>query len=144
MYLHVCRPARRRRSQVTAARSPSPAARQRENVFVNVFARARVALMAATAAALAGGGVVAAVSAHAAAVGCRVDYKVTSQWTGGFGGDVTVTNLGDAVNGWTLTWAFTAGQSVTQAWNASVTQSGSTVTATNVSYNGGIATNGSV
>ncbi|MFI5916025.1 pectinesterase family protein [Dactylosporangium sp. NPDC051541] len=77
-----------------------------------------------------------------AAAGCRVDYKVTNQWQGGFGADVTVTNLGDPVNGWTLTWTYTAGQSVTQAWNAAVTQSGAAVTARNVDYNANLATGG--
>jgi lysophospholipase L1-like esterase len=79
-----------------------------------------------------------------AATGCRVDYKVSSQWQGGFGGDVTVTNLGSAVNGWTLTWSFSAGQAVTQAWNATVTQTGSAVTAKNVSYNAVIAPDAAV
>ena len=53
-----------------------------------------------------------------AAAGCRVDYTVTNQWGAGFGADVKITNLGDAVSGWTLTWSFGAGQTVTQAWNA--------------------------
>ncbi|MFF0308840.1 cellulose binding domain-containing protein [Streptosporangium sp. NPDC004379] len=79
------------------------------------------------------------VTAHAAA-GCRVDYAVTSQWGGGFTGDVKVTNLGDPVNGWTLTWSFSAGQQVTQAWNATVTQSGSQVTAKDAGYNAALAT----
>jgi hypothetical protein len=51
---------------------------------------------------------------------------------------------GDALNGWRLTWSFPSGQSVAQAWNASVTQSGAAVTTTNLSYNGSVATNGSV
>ena len=86
-----------------------------------------------------------ALSSQAATSGCAVAYTVTSQWSGGFGGDVKVTNLGStAINGWTLTWSFTAGQSVAQAWNATVTQSGSTVTAANVSYNGTIASNATV
>ena len=96
-------------------------------------------------AALAGGGfAVTATAAGAAAAGCRVDYRITNQWTGGFGADVTVTNLGDPVTAWTLTWTFAAGQAVTQAWNATVSQSGTAVTARNASYNGSVATNGSV
>ncbi|MEW9529805.1 cellulose binding domain-containing protein [Microbispora sp. NPDC049125] len=83
-------------------------------------------------------------SAGAAATGCAVTYRITSQWSGGFGADVTVTNLGDTLNGWALTWTFTTGQSVTQAWNATVTQSGTGVTARNTDYNGTIASNGSV
>ncbi|GAA3453779.1 cellulose binding domain-containing protein [Dactylosporangium matsuzakiense] len=73
---------------------------------------------------------------------CRVAYRITNQWAGGFGGDVTITNLGGPITGWTLGWTFATGQSVTQAWNATVTQSGTAVTATNVSYNGALATGG--
>src|SRR5690242_19236515 len=59
-----------------------------------------------------------------AATGCRVDYAVTNQWTGGFGASVTVVNLGDPLNGWNLTFTFpAAGQAVTQGWNATWTQS---------------------
>src|SRR5690606_30012012 len=69
------------------------------------------------------------VVAHAAVTGCRVDYSVTAQWPGGFTADVNITNLGDPINGWTLTWSYAAGQTVTQAWNATITQSGAQVTA---------------
>jgi len=82
-----------------------------------------------------------AVSAHAAAAGCQVTYAVSSQWSGGFGATVSLTNLGDPLTGWTLTWSYSAGQQVTQAWNATVTQNGSQVTARNVSWNGALATN---
>ncbi|WP_433796879.1 cellulose binding domain-containing protein [Actinoplanes sp. CA-252034] len=80
----------------------------------------------------------------AAAAGCAVKYTVTSQWQGGFGADVAVTNLGDPLTGWTLTWNWPAGQSVTQAWNTTLTQSGSAVTARNAAFNGAVATNGTV
>nr|WP_184847466.1 cellulase family glycosylhydrolase [Allocatelliglobosispora scoriae] len=84
-----------------------------------------------------------AVSAQAAA-GCRVAYAVSSQWTGGFTANVTVTNLGDPLTGWNLAWTFPSGQQVTQAWNATVTSSGAQVTAANMSYNGAVATNATV
>src|SRR3954453_16443370 len=80
--------------------------------------------------------------AHAATAGCRVDYAVSSQWSGGFGADATITNPGDAPPDWTVTWTYPAGQTVTQAWNATVTQSGSVVTAKDAGYNGTLATNG--
>jgi glucuronoarabinoxylan endo-1,4-beta-xylanase len=80
--------------------------------------------------------------AGAAAAGCSVRYAVSSQWQGGFNADVTVTNLGDPITGWTLTWSFGAGQTVTQAWNATLAQTGAAVSARNVSYNASIATNG--
>ena len=86
-------------------------------------------------------GVMTALPASAAA-GCTVTYAVSSQWPGGFGANVTIKNLGDAVGSWTLVWSFSAGQTVTQAWNTTLTQSGSTVTAKNAGYNGSIATNG--
>jgi hypothetical protein len=93
---------------------------------------------------LAGSAAVAVALPAAAAAGCSVTYAVSSQWQGGFGAAVTITNLGDAINGWTLTWSYSAGQQVTQAWNTTLTQSGAAVTARNVSYNAAIATNGSV
>lgn len=80
--------------------------------------------------------------AHAAAVACSVRYTVASQWPGGFNADITITNLGDPVSSWRLTWAYAAGQRVTQAWSATVTQSGTQVTAANAAWNGAINTNG--
>lgn len=84
------------------------------------------------------------VPAAYAAVGCRVAYAVTNQWSGGFGAAVTITNLGDPVSGWRLVWTFGAGQTVTQLWNGSFIQSGAQVTVTNAGYNSEIATNGTV
>ncbi|QFZ17897.1 cellulase family glycosylhydrolase [Saccharothrix syringae] len=90
-----------------------------------------------------GTGLVATSNAEAAA-GCRVVYTTPSQWQGGFSGNVAVTNLGDPVNGWRLTWTFPSGQKVTQAWNATVTSSGADVTAADVGYNAAIATGATV
>ncbi|MEU8261382.1 cellulose binding domain-containing protein [Micromonospora sp. NPDC048999] len=106
------------------------------------ISRRRTALLAAASAATLLAGVLTTVAAAAATVACRVDYQVTNQWGGGFGADVTVTNLGDPVNGWTLTWSWTAGQQVTQAWNATVTQSGAQVAARDAGYNAAIGTGG--
>ncbi|TDB69655.1 cellulose-binding domain-containing protein, partial [Micromonospora sp. KC721] len=89
-------------------------------------------------------GTAAAVSPGAAATGCRVSYAASSQWQGGFGANITITNLGDPVSSWALTWSFPAGQTVGQAWSAELTQNGPDVTARNVGYNGSIATNGTV
>ncbi len=79
-----------------------------------------------------------------AAVACRVDYSVTSQWSGGFVASVNLTNLGDARTSWNLGWTFTNGETVTSAWNATVTQSGSAVTAASASWNGSLGTGASV
>ncbi|WP_183220689.1 non-reducing end alpha-L-arabinofuranosidase family hydrolase [Actinoplanes campanulatus] len=109
----------------------------RSRLFNAVLVSAGVALLASTAAAV-------AMPANAAAAGCSVTYAVSSQWQGGFNADVSITNLGDPLSSWTLTWSYGAGQTVTQAWNATVTQSGSAVTAKNVAYNGSVATGGTV
>ena len=75
---------------------------------------------------------------------CAVHYSVTNSWPGGFGASITVTNNGStAINGWTLTFTWpAAGQGVQSGWNGTWTQSGSTVTVTNASWNGTIAANG--
>jgi beta-xylosidase len=85
-------------------------------------------------------GSVAAVPSAQAAAGCSVDYAVSSQWAGGFGANVTITNVGDAVNGWTLTWTFAAGQTISQVWNGSFTQSGNAVSVKDAGWNGSIPT----
>ncbi|MBB5800741.1 mannan endo-1,4-beta-mannosidase [Saccharothrix ecbatanensis] len=76
---------------------------------------------------------------------CAVTYKVAGQWQGGFQGDVKIANTGTtAVNGWTLRWTWANGQSVSQSWGATTSQSAATLSATNVSYTGNIPVNGSV
>lgn len=76
---------------------------------------------------------------------CKVTYTVTNQWPGGFQGGINITNTGSStINGWSLQFSFANGQTITQIWNASYTQSGSNVTVTNLSYNGTIAPGQSV
>jgi hypothetical protein len=98
--------------------------------------------MAATVAAL--GAWVISAPAASAATGCSVSYTLSGQWPGGFGANLTITNLGDPITSWSLVWSYPAGQQVTQIWNATDTQSGTQVTAKNVSYNGSVATNATV
>ena len=82
--------------------------------------------------------------AASAAAGCRVTYT-TNQWPGGFQGNPTITNLGDPLTSWTVTFTFAdAGQKVSQAWNATYAQSGTTVTLTNMGWNGSVPTNGTI
>ncbi|MFI7635908.1 non-reducing end alpha-L-arabinofuranosidase family hydrolase [Nonomuraea sp. NPDC049400] len=83
------------------------------------------------------------VPAAQAAPGCRVTYTITSQWQSGYGASVSVTNLGDPVTSWRLTWTFTAGQTITQLWGGTHTQAGSKVTVDNAAYNGSLATGAS-
>jgi len=75
---------------------------------------------------------------------CQVSY-VKNEWAGGFTANLTVTDTGTAaINGWTLTFSFPGDQKVTNAWNATVVQSGKAVSATNLSYNAAIAPGGNV
>lgn len=75
--------------------------------------------------------------------GCKVTVTPQS-WTGGFTADVTIANTGSsAVNGWKLGFNLPSGQTVTSAWNATVSPSSGAVTATNLSYNGAIPAGGS-
>jgi endo-1,4-beta-xylanase len=68
--------------------------------------------------------------------GCSASYANVNQWPGGFQATVTVQNGSSARTSWTVTWTFPSGQSISQLWNGTVTQSGSAVTVHNVSYNG--------
>ncbi|WP_307837795.1 cellulase family glycosylhydrolase [Paractinoplanes rishiriensis] len=91
---------------------------------------------------LALGGVAGAtLPAAAAATGCAVTYTVQSQWSNGFTANVAIANLGSAVTSWTLTFDFPdAGQTVTQGWSATWTQSGARVSAASMSWNGSMNT----
>ena len=96
-------------------------------------------LAAGVAATVAAAGLtVAATGSAQAATGCQVSYTITNQWPGGFGANVGVTNLGGAISGWTLTWSFADGQTITDLWDGTSTQSGANVSVTNASYNGAV------
>ncbi len=85
------------------------------------------------------------ISTAAAQTACSVGYAISSQWPGGFGAALTIKNTGTtAISNWTLTWSFTNGQTITQIWNASVTQSGANVSITNAGYDGTIPAGGSL
>lgn len=75
---------------------------------------------------------------------CRVSYS-KNEWQGGFTAEVVVTNTSSStVNGWTLGFSFPNNQQITGYWNADISQSGSSVTARNLSYNGSIPPGGNV
>ena len=59
-----------------------------------------------------------------------------------FTANITVTSK-VALNGWTLTWTFPSGQTVTQAWSSATTQTGSLVSAKNAEWNSSIPAGGS-
>jgi endo-1,4-beta-xylanase len=87
-------------------------------------------------------GTLSAATTSAASTGCSVTYSIGSQWSGGFTADLAITNLGSPVSAWTLSWDFTAGQQVTQGWDATYSQAGTQVTAVNAGWNGSLATGG--
>ena len=101
------------------------------------------ALAALTALTLCAAGAAALGGPVQAAAGCRVDYTV-NQWNTGFTGNVTVTNFGGPVDGWTLRWTFPAGERLSQGWNAEFSSSGADVTAANTAWNAAIPTGGTV
>ncbi|WP_369170197.1 cellulase family glycosylhydrolase [Streptomyces sp. R28] len=74
---------------------------------------------------------------------CSAVYTVSSDWGGGFNAEVRVTNAGAVpVKSWKVMWTWGGAQKVTSMWNASYTQSGSTVSASNADHNGAIAAGG--
>ncbi|HXR65699.1 MAG TPA: cellulose binding domain-containing protein [Ktedonobacteraceae bacterium] len=75
---------------------------------------------------------------------CSVHYVVSSQWPGGFGATINVTNTGStAINGWTLAFSFPGSQQVSGGgWNGTFSQTGSAVTITSVPWNSSIPANG--
>ncbi|MFI7418627.1 cellulose binding domain-containing protein [Nonomuraea sp. NPDC049684] len=66
---------------------------------------------------------------------CEVTYA-TEVWNGAFNGSLTIRNTGTTpIYGWTVTWAWTGNQQITNAWNATVTQTGTQVTARDAGTN---------
>ncbi|MGP2437289.1 glycoside hydrolase family 48 protein [Streptomyces sp. JW3] len=83
-------------------------------------------------------------TARAAAVQCSVDYK-TNDWGSGFTAELTLTNRGtEALDGWTLSYGYSGNQKLTNGWNGTWSQSGSTVSVTNASYNARIGAGAAV
>jgi endo-1,4-beta-xylanase len=75
---------------------------------------------------------------------CTAAYSVTSQWNTGFTGQVKISCSGAALSSWKVGWTYGAGQRITQAWNATCTQSGTAVSCANAAYNGTVPDGGSV
>ncbi|MFD7872518.1 endo-1,4-beta-xylanase [Streptomyces sp. NPDC059766] len=75
---------------------------------------------------------------------CTATYSVVNQWNTGFTGQVRIACSGASLSSWKAVWTYGAGQQVTQAWNATCTQSGAAVSCVNASYNGAVPDGGSV
>ncbi|MQY40067.1 Chitinase 63 [Streptomyces sp. RB17] len=90
-------------------------------------------------------GLVGLASPAQAATNATATYTKTSDWGTGFGGQWTIKNTGtSSISSWTVEWDFPSGTSVTSAWDADVTSSGTHWTAKNKSYDGTIAPGASV
>lgn len=71
-------------------------------------------------------------------------YNVESEWSAGFTASVTITNdTNESIDGWSTSWAYSDGSTVSQTWNASLSGSGP-YTANSNSYNASIAPGASV
>jgi len=76
---------------------------------------------------------------------CSVAYSIVTSWPGQFQVNIKITNLSSrALNGWTLRYQFSNGQTFVMTWNGNFSQSGVNVTATNASWNGTIPAGGSL
>lgn len=90
------------------------------------------------------GGLLVSATAGESSAGCSAAYQVVAQWPRGFVAEVTVTNYGEALAGWTLEWALASGQGIVQAWNATVTVQGGRASARNMPYNAGVSAGATV
>lgn len=76
---------------------------------------------------------------------CSVGYRVVGEWPGGFQGEITIRNTGPtAIDGWNLAFAFANGQTLSNVWGGTATQSGSTVSVAPAGYTAVITANGSI
>ncbi|MFI6262825.1 lytic polysaccharide monooxygenase [Micromonospora sp. NPDC051006] len=74
---------------------------------------------------------------------CMAVYRVVSAWQDGFQGEVTIMNHGSTpFAGWRASWTWPGGQSINQIWSATQSTSGTSVTASNVSWNGTVPPEG--
>lgn len=72
-------------------------------------------------------------------IACQLHYTM-NQWTTGFSVGITLTNSGTTpITGWTLTFAFSGNQQITQLWNGTLTQTGANVSIKDAGYNANIA-----
>jgi chitin-binding protein len=75
---------------------------------------------------------------------CSASYSIVNSWPGGFQAQVTLTNpTTSTMNGWTVGWTTPDGETVTSAWNGTLTTAGSLVTMKNANWNNILAANAS-
>jgi predicted carbohydrate-binding protein with CBM5 and CBM33 domain len=75
-------------------------------------------------------------------VECKATYTVTNSWPGGFQGNVTVTNTAaSTINSWTVGWVLPDGETISSAWNGTLSVSGSLASVKSASWDGVLAPN---
>ncbi len=77
-----------------------------------------------------------------AAAGCSAAYSEPSVWNSGFTASFNVTNSGTtSITGWTVVLTYAGNPQIQSGsgWNGAWSQTGETVTITNMSYNGSLA-----
>lgn len=85
-----------------------------------------------------------ALSCSGALQAASCQYNVVNEWTAGFTGSIVITNDSDeTLNDWSVSWGYSDGSVVTQAWSTVFSGTGPYI-ASNYSYNGVIAPNDSV
>ncbi|RPF19571.1 cellulase family glycosylhydrolase [Myceligenerans xiligouense] len=67
---------------------------------------------------------------------CEAAFEVVNDWGSGFQGQVTVTGGSGGTSGWTTQFTLPSGTSIGSLWNADHSVSGSTVTASDMGWNG--------
>lgn len=64
-------------------------------------------------------------------------YEVSAEWNGGFTGKIMIeNNSNEAISGWEVSWSYSDASSISQIWNATISDS---YTASNLSWNATIA-----
>ncbi len=82
---------------------------------------------------------------RAQGVACEVEYRINGQWGTGFNTTVLLKNPTDQpIENWTLRWEMPGDEQITQLWNGSSSQTGSSVEVSNLSYNSVIPVGGRV
>ncbi|WP_344077624.1 cellulose binding domain-containing protein [Luedemannella helvata] len=76
-------------------------------------------------------------------VACAVQFTVVNAWPGGYQADIRIRNTGSVpIDPWTLEFSLSGG--ISQVWNATVTQSGTSLSLAALSWNRLIPPGGSV
>ncbi|GAB2900269.1 glucuronyl esterase domain-containing protein [Streptomyces mayteni] len=76
---------------------------------------------------------------------CGAGYRTVNSWSGGFQGEVTVTNTsGAALTGWSVGLTLAPGQSISNLWNGQQSGTSGAITVRNTQWNGALAPNGTV